>query len=108
MFFGGINVFLQQKLPIFRHLPDWFHKLLNHSGLLSSAAKRSHMTSAREHGEMAARLAWNDEERIIAEEQLVRPDESALELREIDIFIGRKDETIAWAGNIRASEGRNA
>jgi glycosyltransferase involved in cell wall biosynthesis len=53
IFFGGINVFLQQKLPIFRHTPAWFHKLLNHSGLLRSAAKRSHMTSAREHGEMA-------------------------------------------------------
>ena len=56
IFFGGINVFLQQKLPIFRHLPDWFHKLLNHSGLLRSAAKRSHMTSAREHGEMALEM----------------------------------------------------
>lgn len=53
IFFGGINVFLQQKLPIFRHLPPWLHKLLNHAGLLRSAAKRSHMTSAREHGEMA-------------------------------------------------------
>ena len=31
----------------------WLHKLLNHAGLLRSAAKRSHMTSAREHGEMA-------------------------------------------------------
>jgi len=56
IFFGGINVFLQQKLPIFRHLPDWFHRLLNHSGLLRSAAKRSHMTSAREHGEMALEM----------------------------------------------------
>ncbi len=53
IFFGGINVFLQQKLSLFRHTPAWFHKLLNHSGLLRSAAKRSHMTSAREHGEMA-------------------------------------------------------
>ena len=56
IFFGGINVFLQQKLPIFRHLPPWLHKLLNHAGLLRSAAKRSHMTSAREHGEMALEM----------------------------------------------------
>lgn len=53
IFFGGINVFLQQKLTLFRHTPPFLHKLLNHAGLLRSAAKRSHMTSAREHGEMA-------------------------------------------------------
>ena len=53
IFFGGINVFLQQKLPLFRHAPRWLHKLLNNSSLLRSAARRSHMTSAREHGEMA-------------------------------------------------------
>jgi glycosyltransferase involved in cell wall biosynthesis len=53
IFFGGINVFLQQKLPFFRHVPRWLHTLLNNSSLLRSAARRSHMTSAREHGEMA-------------------------------------------------------
>lgn len=53
IFFGGINVFLQQKLSLFRHTPAWLDKLLNHTGLLRSAARRSHMTSAREHGEMA-------------------------------------------------------
>ncbi|MES2923851.1 MAG: glycosyltransferase family 4 protein [Verrucomicrobiota bacterium] len=53
IFFGGINIYLQQKVSLFRHTPRWFDKLLNHSGLLRSAAKRSHMTSAREHGEMA-------------------------------------------------------
>ena len=53
IFFGGINVFLQQKLGLFRHTPRWVHALLNHPGLLRFAAGRSHMTSAREHGEMA-------------------------------------------------------
>ena len=53
IFFGGINVFLQQKIPLFRHTPRWLHSLLNNSNLLRSAAKRSHLTSAREHGEMA-------------------------------------------------------
>jgi glycosyltransferase involved in cell wall biosynthesis len=52
IFFGGINVFLQQKLPKLR-LPGFLHKLLNNASLLRSAAKRSHMTSAREHGAMA-------------------------------------------------------
>jgi len=64
IFFGGINVFLQQKLPFFRHTPLWLHKLLNNSGLLRSAAKRSHMTSAREHGEMALAMLRIEDSRF--------------------------------------------
>lgn len=52
VFFGGINIFLQQKFSMFRHSPQWMDRLLNKPGLLRSAAKRSHMTSARDHGEM--------------------------------------------------------
>ena len=52
VFFGGINIFLQQKFAVFRHSPEWFDKLLNKPNLLRSAAKRSHMTSARDHGQM--------------------------------------------------------
>ena len=52
VFFGGINVYLHQKFALFRHTPAWFDKLLNHPRLLREAARRSHMTSAREHGEM--------------------------------------------------------
>ena len=53
IFFGGINVYLQQKLPFFRKTPAWIDKLFNSTGLLRAAAKRSHMPSPREHGEMA-------------------------------------------------------
>lgn len=52
IFFGGINIYMQQKMSIFRRAPIWLDKLLNRPGLLRSAAKRSHMTSARDHGEM--------------------------------------------------------
>ena len=52
VFFGGINIFLQQKFAVFRHSPEWFDKLLNNPNLLRSAAKHSHMTSARDHGQM--------------------------------------------------------
>ncbi len=52
VFFGGINVWLQQKLAFFRHTPAWFDRLFNSAGLLKWAARRSHMTSARTHGEM--------------------------------------------------------
>jgi glycosyltransferase involved in cell wall biosynthesis len=52
VFFGGINVFLQQKLALFRKTPAAFDRLLNSTGLLRWAARHSHMTSARTHGEM--------------------------------------------------------
>jgi glycosyltransferase involved in cell wall biosynthesis len=53
IFFGGINVYLQQNLSLFRHTPRWLDDFLNNTKLLRFAAKRSHMTSARVHGEMA-------------------------------------------------------
>lgn len=56
IFFGGINVFLQQKFSLFRHSPGWMDRLLNQPKLLRSAAKRSHMTSARDHGEMCLEM----------------------------------------------------
>ncbi|MBH55052.1 MAG: hypothetical protein CMI18_12005 [Opitutaceae bacterium] len=52
IFFGGINVFLQSKLSLFRKTPAFLDKLFNSTGLLRFAARNSHMTSARTHGEM--------------------------------------------------------
>ena len=62
VFFGGINIFLQQKFSVFRHSPEWFDKLLNQPNLLRSAAKRSHMTSARDHGQMTFEMLHLDGE----------------------------------------------
>lgn len=56
IFFGGINVYLQQKLPFFRNTPAAFDRLLNSNSLLRWAARHSHMTSAREHGEMTLEM----------------------------------------------------
>jgi glycosyltransferase involved in cell wall biosynthesis len=56
VFFGGINVFLQQKVALFRKTPAFFDRFLNSTGLLRWAARHSHMTSAREHGEMTLEM----------------------------------------------------
>ncbi len=56
VFFGGINVYLQQKVPLFRRTPDFVDRLLNSTGLLRWAARHSHMTSARDHGEMTLEM----------------------------------------------------
>ena len=60
VFFGGINVFLQQKFALFRHTPAWMDRLLNSTGLLRWAARNSHMTSARTHGEMTLEMLHVD------------------------------------------------
>ena len=56
VFFGGINVFLQQKFALFRHTPAWLDRMLNNMTLLKAAAARSHMTSAHTHGELALEM----------------------------------------------------
>ena len=56
IFFGGINVYLQQKLALFRKTPAAIDRLFNSRGLLRWAARHSHMTSAREHGEMTLEM----------------------------------------------------
>jgi glycosyltransferase involved in cell wall biosynthesis len=38
LFYGGINVFLEQHSALFRHSPKWLHRLLAAPGLLKMAA----------------------------------------------------------------------
>jgi glycosyltransferase involved in cell wall biosynthesis len=52
LFFGGINVYLQQKSAFFRHTPQWLDKLFDSPALLRQAGKRAGMTDPRELGEM--------------------------------------------------------
>ena len=67
VFFGGVNVWLQEKYRIFRKLPRWVDQLFNGRGLLRAVAKRSHMTSAKEQGEMTY-LMLNFEESHLGKE----------------------------------------
>lgn len=52
IFFGGINVYLQQKATFFRHAPGWLHRCLNSRRLLEWAAGRAAKTRATEVGEL--------------------------------------------------------
>ena len=52
IFFGGINVYLQQKSALFRHAPGWLHRGLNSRRLLEWAAGRAAKTRADEVGEL--------------------------------------------------------
>lgn len=52
VFAGGINLYLQQKFPLFRRIPRWMHRLLDSPLVLKFAASMASMTSARDLGEM--------------------------------------------------------
>ncbi|MDX1931806.1 MAG: glycosyltransferase family 4 protein [Capsulimonadales bacterium] len=50
LFYGGINVYLQQASPIFRHTPRWIDRMFDSPGALQAAAGRAGMTQARDLG----------------------------------------------------------
>lgn len=52
IFFGGVNVYLEQKSAFFRHAPRWLHRLLNARRLLEWAAGRAAKTRASDVGDI--------------------------------------------------------
>lgn len=52
VFFGGINVFLEQKFPLFRKLPSVLTGWLSNPSLIGTLAKRSVKIKAAELGEL--------------------------------------------------------
>ncbi len=52
LFYGGVNVYLQQASPLFRKTPRWVDRLFDSPAVLRSAAKRAGMTKASELGAM--------------------------------------------------------
>jgi len=51
IFFGGINVYLQQKSKLFQKTPRWLDRLFDSPKLLRWLARKSKMTSSRELAE---------------------------------------------------------
>ncbi len=52
IFFGGINVYLQQKIPLFRHLPNLLDRWLDNPKLVKRVASKSISVSAADLGAM--------------------------------------------------------
>jgi len=61
VFFGGINVYLEQKSALFRNAPGWLHRLLNSRRLLEWAAGRAAKTRATEVGEVLLSMLRGEE-----------------------------------------------
>ncbi len=56
VFFGGINAYLQQKLPIFRHTPRWLDGWLDHPALLRLATGRGLSVDAAKLGDLTVSM----------------------------------------------------
>ncbi len=73
VFFGGINVYLQQKSGLFRKTPRWIDRIFDSPGILKWAASMGGMTSAEELGELTLSMLRGEEGRQVKElERLVR------------------------------------
>jgi glycosyltransferase involved in cell wall biosynthesis len=73
VFFGGINVYLQQKLALFRHTPWSFDRLFDSPLLLRWASKIAARTEAKQLGDMTLSMLQGSQGRQRKEiEKLVR------------------------------------
>ncbi len=56
VFFGGISVYLEQYVPMFRNSPRWLDRLWDSKAMLALASKRSISTSPKMLGEMTVSM----------------------------------------------------
>jgi glycosyltransferase involved in cell wall biosynthesis len=56
VFFGGISVYLEQYVPMFRHTPRWLDGLWDSKAMLKLASKRSLSVSPRMLGELTVSM----------------------------------------------------
>ncbi len=60
VFFGGINVYLQQKIPLFRHLPRFLDRFLDSPWLIRRVTSRAIETDARLLGDLTVSMLRGD------------------------------------------------
>ncbi len=63
IFFSGVTVYLEQKIPLMGKMPDWMHKKLASPGLLKWAARRAAKTRASELGDLTLSMMRGEEGR---------------------------------------------
>lgn len=67
IFFGGINVYLQQKSALFRHTPRWLDRLLDARPLLRWAGRRAGMVRPGDLGPPTLSMLRGEEGRQVKE-----------------------------------------
>jgi glycosyltransferase involved in cell wall biosynthesis len=63
IFFGGINVYLEQKLPLYRSAPNWLRNVLSSPSLLARAAGHSAKTKPEDVGDILISMLKGEEGR---------------------------------------------
>ena len=61
VFFGGINVYLQQKIPLFRRLPGFFDRFLDNPNLIRRVTARSMTVDAAQLGAMTLSMVKGED-----------------------------------------------
>src|ERR1051325_10650543 len=61
IFFSGVNVYLEQKLPWFRRAPEWLHQALASPALLKLLGGMAGKTRAEEVGELTVSMLRGEE-----------------------------------------------
>ncbi len=56
VFFGGINVYLQEKVPLFRHTPWWMDRVLDSPALLNSLSGRAGSVDPTKLGDLTVSM----------------------------------------------------
>jgi len=69
IFFGGINVYLQQKLSLFRHTPRWLDRMWDSPRLLRWLARRAGATDAADLGRTTVSMLRGENGRQVKELQ---------------------------------------
>jgi glycosyltransferase involved in cell wall biosynthesis len=67
VFFGAINIYLKEKLPFYRHAPEWLERIFDSQALLQLAAKKSGSTSAAGLEEMTISMLLGEKGRQASE-----------------------------------------
>jgi len=63
VFFGGVNVYLDQKSSLWRHAPGFLHRMLSSRGVLNWASGRAAKTRASELGELTLSMLRGEDGR---------------------------------------------
>ena len=63
IFFGGLNVYLQQHLSFFRHSPRWLDRLFDHPLLLQGLARLAGSTRSADLGALTLSMLRGEEGR---------------------------------------------
>lgn len=67
LFFGGVNVYLQQKFSLFRKTPRWVDQWFDSKGLLEWAGRMAGMTNSRDLGETTLSMLEGENGRQVKE-----------------------------------------